>query len=210
MPGTIEKELVEATVQKQKKGEGRQTYLERLAAHLDDPAKFPDTKFDALTDPTQKWVNAACAALGKKTPVPEFPAEGEEVAKAAKPKKGAEKTGVAKTGDVAKAEKPPKAAKEPKPAKAPRVKKEKVKKEPADWKVTKVFMLKELVLKDPDMKVQDLVKALAAKKVAVTPARAAAVRAGFINSLRVAAAFGYLTKEHSKKFLEGRYQAISD
>lgn len=158
----IEAEVLDATGVNPKKGESRADFLDRLVNYLDDNKKFTDADYNKLSDPAQKWANAACTALGKREPVPEFPdaekakddkgskadevdkgssksgsAEEEEVVAKKKATAGAkdgkdDKKGVAKTGDLKKAAPAPKGD-DKKPAPA----KDKAEKAPAKAKAEK-------------------------------------------------------------------------
>jgi len=165
--------LVDATGVKPKRGEDRNDFLIRLVNHLDDEKKFNDDDFAKLPDDVQKWVNAACKAVGAKPPKPIADFPDLEPAGAAGDK-----------GKDAKAPKEPKAAKEPK---AP-----KEKPEPKPRGTGKGAALRNLVLADPTMKVADLVEKLKEQGHEMSAATVGTIRSDFIAGLEVIKAAGRL------------------
>lgn len=211
---TIERELLDATGLKPNKKESQQDYFKRLHDAVQD---LKDDDWDALSDPAQKWVNAAANAIKKDVDIQDFPDsappeeeeddrkpagddddgedakaagdDDEEDEVASKSAKG--KNG--KAGKAAKAEKqkPAKAAKPDKSAKPEKAAKADRKTGPKSSGVK--VDIKKAILKDPTATVEDIMAALK-KGGTKSPSRptVAGIRAEFRHSLAVLKSEGHL------------------
>ena len=207
---TIEQELMKATGLKPKKGEDQQDWFKRLQAAVED---MKDADWDELSDPAQKWCNAAATAVKKDKDIEGFDddeapggEDGEDDDAAgdagsddagdddddAPPAKAAK----GKNGKKAEKEKPaPKAAKgkdKEKPEKEKPEKEAKERKSGPKSSGVKVD-IKKVIIKDPQASVEDIMSALK-KGGTKSPSRptVAGIRAEFRHSLAVLKSQGLL------------------
>lgn len=84
----VEKELLEATGVKAKRGEDRQDLLANVCEAIAD---LSDDKWEALSVEAQDWYNDAADAMNAKKDIPDFPAAPEEEKAAAPSRRGSGK-----------------------------------------------------------------------------------------------------------------------
>lgn len=202
----IEMELQKVTGISYNDGDERQDYLVRL---MKGAYSIEEGAFNKLTKATQSWVNNAINAHNDELPLVDFKstngkADGhddppattqEDIVKPTKAKseKGAKVKKEAATSKKANNN----ASKEAKPAKEPV--KAKAKKMPKIGKVNDTFdesnkpsrrvgaqsLIKRLVLKDPQITVNDLVEKVTKQGYEVTRFAASTIRSGFRHSIKI-------------------------
>lgn len=169
----IETELLEATGIKRKVAEKTQAYYTRLIDAVEQDVS--DADWEGLGQATQNWINAGNKAIKAGKDIPGFEPTGD----GATEKKSAKKTAKQDDGDDKPAGK--KAAKKDTSAGARDGK-----------KVGAQTMIKQLMIKDPKLTVDQLLEKLNAKGYSPTPLAVSSIRSGFRHSLKVIKDAGHL------------------
>jgi len=153
----IEKELVEATKFKAKKGEERPAYLKRLMLAV---TKLSDDDWTELSDDAQKWTNAGASNNKERKAIDEFPDLPEDEAPAVEePEEQVEEE----------AEAP---VKEEKPLRAGK-------------KTSACHMIKQIVCRKPSSSVDEISQKIKAKGMKVSDVTIATMRSDTRDTLRV-------------------------
>lgn len=196
----IEKELLDVTKMKPKKGEDQQAYLHRLIGVVQD---LKDEEWEALSNEAQTWVNDGAEAIKKNgneaeiEPFPdaEEPADEESAQDDSTTETESEQEESVDTKSKAKAKPAAKSAAKPKAAAAKPAEKAKEKKPAAGPKATGIkVQIKKMVLKKPTISVDEIEERLGKDGTKPSRLTISAIRSEFRHSLFVLRDAGALSE----------------